>query len=316
MIGMLTSGLLILEMGILSILFTVAITILSIGWYYYYAYAKIDRQGAIYHVTERLGQYKDHGLESEMRHILQEKGLRDEDPYELVVSKATVCDVTDEEMSYQDVVDTACANLAEKAGISEKTLHEAFDTVDNFGAIPIGNGAALNHTRLDIDIDPELVIVRIKHGLKIESEYYNSLVNEHTDYGENLHAIFFLVSPEDRATQHLRFLAHTADMIDQDDFLEKWIDADDEGQLREILLRNERFITITIRSENKTRDMIGKKIKEIDLPAESLVTILKREGQIKIPHGDTVVQEGDRLSIIGEPEDINKVKELTKTSSE
>lgn len=308
MIGMLASGLLILEMGILSILFTVAITILSVAWYYYYAYSKIDRQGAIFHVSERLGQFKDHGLEHEMRHILQEKGLRDEDPYELVVSRATVCEISDPDTTYQDIVDKACTNLASKTGISEKTLHKAFDTVDNFGAIPIGEGAALNHARLDLDADPELVIVRVKDGLIIDQEHYNALV--HDADVEKLYAIFFLVSPEEHSTRHLRFLAHTAEMIDQDDFLEQWISAEDEAELREILLRSERFVNITVRSGEKTEDMIGKEIREIDLLGESLVTIIKKKGEIHIPHGNTVVEKGDRLSIIGEPEDINEIKAL------
>jgi len=310
MIGMLASGLLIFEMGILSILFTIGIMILSVAWYYYYAYSKIDRQGAIFHVTERLGQYKDHGLEHEMRHIMQEKGLRDEDPYELVVSQATVCDVTDSTVTYQDVVDTACSYLAEKAGISEKSLHEEFDTVNNFGAIPIGEGAALNHTRLTTNTDPELVIVRIKDGLRIDHTDYKELVNDSGENGDKLYAIFFLVSPEKDSTQHLRFLAHTAEKIDQDDFLDRWINANDEAELREVLLRNERFANITIRSDDETKHMIGKKISEIELPGESLVTILKREGKINIPHGYTVIEEGDQLSIVGDPEDISEIKKF------
>lgn len=111
MFGVVTSGLLIFEMGLLSILFTVAITLLSVAWYYYYAYGQIDRQGAIFHVHERLGQYKDRGHEHEMRQILQEKGLRDEDPYELVISKATILDVTDKNMTYEDIVEEACTIL-------------------------------------------------------------------------------------------------------------------------------------------------------------------------------------------------------------
>jgi amino acid transporter/mannitol/fructose-specific phosphotransferase system IIA component (Ntr-type) len=313
MIGMLTSGLLILEMGILSILFTAGIIILSIAWYYYYAYGKIDRQGAIFHVSERLGQYKDHGLEHEMRHIMQEKGLRDEDPYEFVVSRAAVCDISESDTSYQDIVDKACTNLADKAGISEETLHKAFDTVDNFGAIPIGEGAALNHARLDIDADPELVIVRVKDGLAIGKSQYDSLVNDHAEDGNKLYAIFFLVSPQKRSTQHLRFLAHTAEMIDQDDFLERWINASDEAELRQVLLRNERFINITIRSGKKTEPMIGKRIKDIQLPGESLVTIIRRDGKVNIPHGNTVVEEGDQLSIIGEATDISQIKALRES---
>lgn len=310
MAGMLTSGLLIFEMGMVSILFTIAVIILSIAWYYYYAYGKVDRQGAIYHVHARLGRYKDRGLEQEMRRILQEKGLRDEDPYELVVSKAAVMDVTDPGVTYEQVIDQACQNLATKVNVEKETLIHEFKEMSSFGALAIGEGAALNHTRIEIDIEPELFIVRIKEGLRLESKYLSSASKEGYDDGQKVHAIFFLISSEKRSTQHLRFLAHIAEMIDQENFLQRWINARDEGELREILLRDERFINLKVRAENKTNAMIGKKIRDIELPGESLVAIIKREGNINIPHGNTEVLEGDELSVIGETEDIEKIKKM------
>lgn len=309
-IGMLTSGVLIFEMGMVSIVFTAAVTILSVAWYYYYAYGKIDRQGAIFHVHERLGQYKDRGLENEMRHIMKEKGLRDEDPYEIVVSKASVLDVTTPDIKYEDIVQKACKDLATKLFVGEDKLYKAFSNLGDFGAIPIGQGAALNHTRLDIETEPELFIVRVKDGLSVSNRYIKSNNEGQVEEREQLHAIFFLVSSEQHATQHLRFLAHMAEMIDQDDFLQRWKDAKNKGELREILLRDERFINLKIRSDNKTGDMVGKEIHEIELPGESLIAILKHEGDINIPHGSTVIQEGDELSIIGEAEDIDKLREL------
>lgn len=309
-IGMLTSGVLIFEMGILSIVFTGVISILAVVWYYYYAYAKVDRQGAIYHVHERLGKFKDHGLENEMRHILQEKGLREEDPYELVVSQATICDITDRDISYEAIVKQASRELGSQLNISEQELEQSFETVDSYSAIRIGKGAALNHMRLKMDADPKLVIVRVKHGLIINDSHYDALSGNIEEESEKLYAIFFLVSPENKATQHLRFLAHTAEMIDKDDFLENWQNAKDEAELREVLIRDEQFTNITISTENKTREMIGKKIREIELPGGSLVAIVKRKGEVNIPNGNTVLAEGDRLLVIGKAEHIEKVKAL------
>lgn len=308
MIGMLTSGLLILEMGILSILFTAAIMILSVAWYYYYAYNKIERQGAIYHVHERLGQHKDSGLEHEMRHILQEKGLRDEDPYELVVSKATILDVDSDETTYGDIIRSACRDLATKVSVSEEELLNEFQREDDFATISIGEKVALNHTRIATDTEPELFIVRIKDGLSIRDTYFEDEGGERRT--DRLYAIFFLVSSEKHATQHLRFLAHIAEMIDQNDFFVRWKSANNEAELREVLLRNERFINVYIRSDDKTSKLIGKKIHEINLPGESLIAILKRGESINIPHGNTVIEEGDELSIIGEVNDIEDIKEL------
>jgi len=308
MLGMLTSGLLIFEMGILSILFTVGIMILSVAWYYYYAYSKIDRQGAIFHVHERLGQYKDRGLEHEMRHILQEKGLRDEDPYELVVSKATILDVTDSQISYEDIVEKACTILATKVGMDKEELVKAFHKEDDFGALSIGHGAALNHTRIPGETEPELFIVRIKDGLVTRDTCFEDDTKDQEKH--TFYALFFLVSSEKDATQHLRFLAHMAEMIDQDNFFNRWVSAKDEAELREVLLRNERFINLYIRSDDKTSKLIGKKIYEIELPGESLVAILERGDSVNIPHGNTEIREGDKLSIIGQVEDIKAIKEL------
>lgn len=312
--GMLVSCLLILEMGLLSIMFTTGVIVFAIGWYYYYAYGKIDRQGAIYHVHERLGQYKDRGLETEMRHILQEKGLRDEDPYEIVVSRAEVLDVENPSTEYKEIVRAACSHLSTQLPISEQTLFKSFDVVSDFGTIAIGDGAALNHTRIDEDIDPALFIVRVKEGLELDEKHTDSPVDTAEDsISEKLYAIFFLVSSEQDATRHLRFLAHVAEMIDQDDFMERWKSAADEASLREILLRDERFRMVHIRSDNQSRRWIGQKIRDFELPGDALITIIMRDGDIHIPHGDTKVFEDDRLYIIGQAEDMDRLDELKKS---
>ena len=306
-LGMLTSGVLIFEMGTVSILFTVIVTVLSVIWYYYYAYGQIDRQGAIYHVHERLGQHKDGGLEREMRRILQEKGLKEEDPYELVVSRADIWDMEDPNTEYLEIVNRACQNLSSKLEVTHADLFDAFNKMDEFGMIPIGNGASLNHTRMDLDISPEMFIVRIKEGLKPQSG--QSISGNDSD-DQNLHAFFFLVSSEKKATQHLRFLAHIAEMIDQEDFLNKWIHAEDEGDLRKILLRDERFVTVRVHPGRKSKKLMGKKVSEIDLPGESLITVIKRKGGLVIPRGYTVIKEEDELFIIGEADDIEGLKQL------
>jgi amino acid transporter len=60
-VGVMLSIVLIFEMGALSILFTIVVSVFSVIWYKYYAEEKVDRQGAIFHVHARLGQNKDLG---------------------------------------------------------------------------------------------------------------------------------------------------------------------------------------------------------------------------------------------------------------
>lgn len=304
--GMILSIILIFEMGILSILFTLAVSTAAIVWYKYYAQDKVERQGAIYHVHARLGEHKDQGLEGEMRTILREKGLRHEDPYEELVSRADVLEYSSDE-DYKEIMEEASSKLAKKLGISIDEMKDMFMMADDYSAISIANGVVLNHARIDKNISPELVLIRIKNGYSNE-EILNTDSSKKDK--SKLHSIIFFVSSKENSGQHLRILAHLAEMVGTDSFLDRWCKAENEEEIKEILLRDERFIRITLNPDDKTQQFIGKMIKEVSLPGQSLITIIRRGGDIKIPHGITVLQEGDELSIIGEKEDIDEVKKL------
>ncbi|MFD2531479.1 amino acid permease [Gracilimonas halophila] len=306
--GIILSIILIFEMGVLSILFTVAVSVASIIWYKYYAEANVERQGAIYHVHARLGEHKDHGLEGEMRNILREKGLRQEDPYEELISRADVLEYSSD-IDYKVIIEEASQKLADKMGFSLEKLTKMFMTSDDYTAIPIAEGVALNHARIDEKISPEMVLVRIKEGYS-DRKILSSTSED--DDESKLHSIIFFVSSKENSGQHLRILAHIAEMVGSKSFLERWCNADSEEELREILLRDERFIRITLNPDDTTQQYIGKMIKEVSFPGQSLITIIRRKGEIKIPHGITVLQEGDELSIIGEIEDIDELKEMLK----
>lgn len=310
--GMIISVFLILEMGLLSIMFTALIAVFSVGWYFYYAHNKIEREGAIFHVHARLGQRRYRGLEHEMRTILREKGLRDEDPYEKVVARSMVIENLDSTVSYKEVINKAVSLLAERTDIPENELSDIFYGVNRDGAIPIGRGVALNHARVELDIHAEMVLIRVNDGLEIDAEKFESLSREDRDDTQKVRAFIFLVSSEKHSGSHLRILAHIAEMVDTRHFMERWLSAKGESDLREIMLRDEHFINLDISPDDETSSMIGKEIKDVKLPGDSLVAILERDGELVIPHGDTVIRAGDKISIIGEIEAIEQAKQLKK----
>jgi amino acid transporter/mannitol/fructose-specific phosphotransferase system IIA component (Ntr-type) len=307
--GMVFSFILIFEMGVLSILFTIVVSAASIIWYKYYAQEKVERQGAIFHVHARLGENKDQGLEGEMRGILREKGLRQEDPYEELVSRADVLEF-DSESDYDTIFSKSAECLAEKLNLTVQDLRKLFMTSEENTAIQIADGVALNHARLKEDISPELVLVRIRDGYS--KEKINKRAGQSSSEETKLHSIIFFVSSEANTGQHLRILAHIAEMVGTKNFLQRWVNAKNDEEIKEILLRDERFIKITLSPDNNTQQYIGKMIKEVSFPGQSLITIIRRNGEIKIPHGITVLQEDDELSVIGEVEDINEIKKMLK----
>src|SRR5699024_3014413 len=307
--GFISSVYLIYGIGFISIFFTLIISAFAVGWYYYYVYEKVDREGAIFHVHERLGRRKDSGLEHEMRGILREKGLRDEDPYEAVAGRAVVFDIDNPALGYQDIVKKASDSFAEKLEMDKKTIYESFSEERHLGAISTGPHTALKHIRVEKDVASEMVLVRIKGGLQAGKEHFEDIEGQDRPDNRKLYAMIFLVSSEDQASQHLRFLAHIVEMADSKQFINQWREAENEAELRHLILRDERFISFTIRTDNAARTMIGKQIKEVDLSENCLITILIREGDIKIPRGSTKLKEGDVLLIVGEVDAINELKE-------
>ncbi|WP_234570292.1 amino acid permease [Rhodohalobacter sp. 614A] len=296
--GFFISGFLIAQMGFLSIAFTIVIAAISVIWYFGYAQSRVKRQGAIFHVHARLGQYQYEGLEREMRGIMREKGLRKEDPYEKAIGRSLVFDFN-RPVTVESVTDMVCAMMAERAKTTKKTLIEMFRQDPDESIIPVGHSTALKHIRIDNDMDTEVALVRLTEGLETDNSD-----------DDDIHCLIYLASSNQNSGQHLRILAHLAEMIDNVDFEERWLKAEDEGELREILLRDERFINITLKKGSKSEKAIGKMVKELDelLPGESLITMVKRDGELIFPHGNTVLQENDQLSIIGEKKDIEEIK--------
>jgi trk system potassium uptake protein TrkA len=57
-----------------------------------------------------------------------------------------------------------------------------------------------------------------------------------------------------------------------------------------------------------SKEVIGKKLRDIRFPGQSLVAVIRRQGIVTIPHGDTELMEGDEVSIIGELSDIETIR--------
>jgi Trk K+ transport system NAD-binding subunit len=96
-------------------------------------------------------------------------------------------------------------------------------------------------------------------------------------------------------------LAQVARQIENEDFMNDWMMAGDEQQLKESILHNERFHSIYIHKDSPTEKLIGKPLSAIDMPEGSLVALIRRGDQTIIPRGNTIIHEYDRITVIGEP---------------
>ena len=305
-IGIVSAFVLIFEMGFLSVAFSLGLIVAAVAWFYYYGRDKVKRSGAIYHVFERLGRGRYHGLDSELRGILKEKGLRKGDPFDEIVARSLVLDL-DNKREFEEVVEKAAEWLSSLTYFSPKEIKEEFMEGTKIGMTPVTHGIALPHLRIPGLPEPELVIVRAKEGVHLT---VNGPLTDHQDEEHFVNAIFFLVSPEDDPTQHLRILAQIAGRVDDESFPLEWNAANSEQELKEALLHDDNFVSLILNNSNNTREMIGRALKETRFPDGCLVALLRRGDRTIVPKGYTVMEEGDRLTIIGEPKGLRELHKI------
>lgn len=294
--GIISALFFIFEMGIMPISFSAGLIIAGAAWYGYYARNKVRRTGAIFHVFERLGRLRYHALDSELRGILKEKGLRKEDPFDEIVARSLVIDMNDKS-EFESVALKAAEWLANMVNFSSEEIHKNFMEGTRIGMTPVTHGIALPHLRMTGLIQPEMVIVRSNGGVHIT---VNGPLTNHIDEEHVVKAVFFLVSPEENPTQHLRILAQIAGRVDDEGFMAEWQNARDEQELKEALLHDEQFLSLIISKSNKTESLIGSTLRDVRLPGGCLVALLRRNGQTLVPNGNTVLQNQDKLTIIGD----------------
>jgi amino acid transporter/Trk K+ transport system NAD-binding subunit len=301
--GIVSSLLLISYMGWLAVLFTGGVVVICIAWYYHYARQHVVRDGAIYHWFNRLGRRQYDDLDREFRTILKEKGLRAHDQFDDVVARSRVIEMRDGE-TFEDLVSRAAILLAERLPVEADKLREAFLQGTLRGATPVARGAALPHLHVLGIEGPEMVLARSRSGL--EMEVIDALGGE--EAAERVHAVFMLVSPEEDHGQHLRMLAHLANRIDEDSFMDHWRSARNTAHLKELLLEDANYLTLRLRSAERTGHLIGQALSDVELPDNTLVAIIRREDDMIIPRGNAVLQENDRVTIIGDPEALKTLR--------
>ena len=294
-VGFVTPFWLIAEMGEMAVLFSLGLIAVTLGWYFHYGRPRAERAGAILHTFARLGARRYHGLDLELRSIVQEKGLRQEDPFDEVIARGPVIDVSTPTSLDQLARDAADA-LRRRGGLPQLALERDFRDAARTAYLEVAPGVVLAHVRI-ADIDrPRILLVRCHSGVLSTGSDWDPLPGQFGD----VRALFFLVSPEDAPGPHLRLLGHLARVVGEPDFLDDWMAADGETELKEALLRADRWVSLRV-GQQGTEHWAGREVRDLDLPAGVLIALIRRQGQDLIPHGTTVLQPEDRLTVIGEP---------------
>lgn len=304
LIGIATPLLLIAEMGMFSIIFSTSLILLSGLWFLCYGRKRVDRAGAIYHVFERLGRNRYSGLDPELRGILKEKGLRSNDPFNEIVSRSLVFDLT-EVCTFESLLQLVAHKLRTIIPLTPDEITDQIMEGTRIGATPVSHGVALPHFRTNRIDQAEMVLVRNLAGIRMT--LYDPLTHMEKECVQ-VNAVFFLISPEQDPAQHLRMLARIAERVDEENFALEWRQAMDEHDLKESLLHDDQLFSMRIAAGTTAAELLDRPLREVAFPEGCLVALLSRSGVSFVPNGNTVLQHGDRLTVIGQPQGLTELR--------
>ena len=121
---------------------------------------------------------------------------------------------------------------------------------------------------------------------------------------KDVHTIMMLICPRKPAGLDLRLAGHLAEVVQSFDFERRWLAATSDKDMNEILMRDDHFLHAPISDLGDLEDHVGQPLSEIELPKSCLIAIIERDGDVIIAAPNEVLQPGDHVAVIGEPEDL------------
>jgi len=258
---------------------------------------KQDQRGSFTRLVEWLKPRSEDRMDRQLSDILKtEKDKKDS--FDELIERAWVLDL-DEDVGFDHIVERVAGLLSKGLDIPKERL--SFTTGSCVELMPGTGGIAIPHLRLEGIERSELVLVRAIPGCSLKSPGDSGTASADDPL---TNALFFLASPGDKPAQHLRILARIAECVDSERFMKDWLTAENEAELRATFVERGHFRSLTLRSETHSSDLIGKPIRDVDLPKGSLVTVIHRHGKVVVPDGDSVLNLGDRLTMVGDHQKI------------
>jgi amino acid transporter len=223
--GIIGYSLLIIEMGVVPLVFVGCFILAGFLWYLFFARDKIWREYSLLHVVERVTGEKKTGylLDEELREILIERDDVTEKRFEDILRTCEIIDVFKYERP--DKFAWLVANkLAKRLNIDKKELYGFIMKREKDSNVMVHPGIAILSNIIDGRDKFEIILVRSKKGIILFDDV------------PPVHAFFVVVSSSEQQSFYMHSLMWIVQISKEINFEKKWLEAKDENELREIIL--------------------------------------------------------------------------------
>ncbi len=201
---------LIWELGPTAIGFSIGAVVVAIIGFRLSPASKVVRRGAIRHVFERLGRERHPELDHELRRVISDKGLRQEDEFEPLIKDALWLSIKGR-AAFDDVVWQASNMLGARLGLDPEELSDCFLEETRIGMIPIEDEGAVPHHLYHGVNNHQMLLVHVEGGVPLHLDQETA----HVVHDGLIYNFAFLLSPDDQAARHYRFVAEMASRLDK-----------------------------------------------------------------------------------------------------
>ena len=217
------------QMGAVPLLITGGFLLLSVVWYFTYATKRASRDSAVMHVVQQVTDREiiSPTLENELRDILFERDNIIADRFDHLLHECTIFDLKGKKNA-QEVFEQAAAVFSEKLSIDKQVLVDKLLAREAEGSTVLETGLAIPHVVVEGDHKFEILPVRAADGIDFPHAK------------DPVKTVFFLAGTKDERNYHLRALMAIAQIVQENDFYDRWFAARDTDALRNLLLLSKR----------------------------------------------------------------------------
>jgi len=228
--GVIIYILVIIDMGATPLIFTGLFLLFGLLWYWVYGRIHSNRESAMLHIVNRITakEIQSKFLNSELKQILFDRDEIEEDRFDKLIKNATILDLP-KMNKMEDAFLEIAKSISKKVEITEESIYNLLIKRERNTSTIITPGLAIPHLILPGEHSFEICLVRSKEGVIFDKEK------------EPVKIMFVLAGTIDERNFHLTALMAIAQMVQNQNFIDKWLKSKTLENIRDSILLAERM---------------------------------------------------------------------------
>lgn len=221
---------LIIGMGLIPQLITVAFLLFSVALYFCFSRYRVQKDSALIHLAHRLSgkEMESPHLDEELREVLLIRDEVEEDRFDLLIREAPFSDLPGG-LAVSSLYQYIAHDVAQRFHLDEELILDHLLQREKDYTAAIGGSLAIPHLILPGEDTFLISVYRSKDGIQFPSTK------------DPVKIVFFLAGTQDQRHFHLQALMSIAQIVQDETFTHDWIEVKSARELRHLVMLAERI---------------------------------------------------------------------------